>query len=422
MYKTKKFIIFSCFFLFLAISCERTDTNKVYKPVYLSYEELRSSIRLETAGKLSDTGKIYIKDHFIYINEKNKGIHIINNENPSQPVNTGFINIPGNMDIAIRDSILYADSFIDLVAIDISNPNEISVSKRIKDAFPYRYYDDFKNDIFDDDYHSRFEPVDKSRGIVIDWEVKETESNFANEGCYSASYEEYTNDFAFNDSSTGTGGSMARFTIIGDYLYSIDRSSMQLFTISDPSSPSLWSTVQIGWDIETIFSYQNKLFIGSQTGMYIFDNSDPSNPVQVSEFSHARSCDPVVASGNYAYVTLRSGTRCRGGSNQLDIINISNLENPELIKSYSMQNPYGLAMDNDLLFICDGDAGLKIFDASDPMDLNLITHFPDIKTYDVILNKINSRNIAIVIGPGRLYQYDFSDPNTITLLSSFNFE
>ena len=85
---------------------------------------------------LEETGKIYIKGHLIFLNEFGKGIHVINNRNPYKPEIIAFLNIPGNVDIAIRDNILYADSYTDLVVIDISDPKNIKEIKRIKNIFP----------------------------------------------------------------------------------------------------------------------------------------------------------------------------------------------------------------------------------------------------------------------------------------------
>ena len=214
-------------------------------------------------------------------------------------------------------------------------------------------------------------------------------------------------------SSTGKGGSLARFTIVDDYLYVLSGSDLQLFKIKEPTAPTVWKSVKIGWDIETIFPYEDKLFIGGQEGMYIYDNNNPANPVQLSRFSHVTSCDPVVVEGSYAYVTLRGGTRCGGWNNRLEIIDISNIYGPKLIADYPMDGPYGLGIDQGLLFICDGGAGLKLFNATDPFSLELIGHFPEIKTHDVILH----RKVALLVGRENLYQYDYDDAGNIVLLS-----
>jgi hypothetical protein len=215
---------------------------------------------------------------------------------------------------------------------------------------------------------------------------------------------------------TGIGGSMARFTIMKDHLYSIDNSNMMVFDISNLDNPVPGAKLNIGWGIETIFPYKDNLFIGTQTGMIIYDNSDPDFPTHLSTFSHIMSCDPVVVENDIAYVTLRSGTDCRNNfTNQLDVIDVSNLKNPVLLKTYPMTNPHGLGIDNGVLFICEGTAGLKVFDATDinQISSHLLAYFGDIHAYDVI----PYNNNLIMIGESGLYQFDYSDKENIKFIS-----
>ncbi|MDH5399101.1 MAG: hypothetical protein OEX02_13200, partial [Cyclobacteriaceae bacterium] len=214
----------------------------------------------------------------------------------------------------------------------------------------------------------------------------------------------------------GIGGSLARFTITGDFLFTVDESQLQSVDISNPLTPLLGSKQTVAWGLETIFPYGDKLYIGANTGMHIFSVADPHNPEFMTTFSHVRSCDPVVVEGDYAYVTLRGGTNCRvAGTNQLDVLNIADPLNVKLIKSYALTNPGGLGIDNDILFICDGDAGLKIFDATDKLTIsaNKLAQYPDVKAIDVIpFNKV-----LMVIAKDGFYQYDYSDITNISLLS-----
>jgi len=189
---------------------------------------------------------------------------------------------------------------------------------------------------------------------------------------------------ASSGNDTGTAGSMSRFAIVGDYLYTIVGSGLQIFDISTPSQPVPWATVWVGFNIETLFDYQSYLYIGASDGVYIYENSHPAFPEFVSRFSHFRGCDPVVVQGNYAYVTLRGGGACWGIANQLDIIDISVPSQPTLVKTYPMQGPQGLGVDGNLLFVCDGAAGLKVFDAVDPMQLQPLQTVSDLDCYDVI--------------------------------------
>ncbi|MBN2613439.1 MAG: hypothetical protein JXB00_17930 [Bacteroidales bacterium] len=106
-----------------------------YRPVVMTRETLEQSVSLVEAMPLKKPGKIYVKDKYLFINEKFKGIHIINNADSTNPVNSAFLRIPGCIDMAVKGNILYADNAVDLVAIDLSDPANIVVTKRIKNAF-----------------------------------------------------------------------------------------------------------------------------------------------------------------------------------------------------------------------------------------------------------------------------------------------
>jgi hypothetical protein len=149
--------------------------------------------------------------------------------------------------------------------------------------------------------------------------------------------------------------------------------------------------------------------------MFIYSLQDPSNPEFISQFSHATGCDPVVAEGNYAYVTLRSGNFCGEIKSQLDVIDISDIHNPEQVADYTMEEPYGLGIDDNLLFVCDGTAGLKIYNAADPktIDQHKLAQYADIQAFDVI----PLGDVLVMIGTDGLYQFEYSDPADIHQLS-----
>ncbi|GAB4343780.1 MAG: hypothetical protein OHK0038_23870 [Flammeovirgaceae bacterium] len=203
---------------------------------------------------------------------------------------------------------------------------------------------------------------------------------------------------------SGQGGSLARFAISGDYLYTVDNELLKTLDISNPQKPIPSSTTKIGFNIETIFSRGNTLFIGSQNGMYIYDLQNPSTPTKLSVYQHIVSCDPVVADSKYAYVTLRTGTNCFRGVNLLEIIDIQDLTNPTLITSYPMTNPKGLGIDNTTLFVCDD--GLKVFDVSDVNNIVLKNHF-NISATDVIARG----GLLLVLGDEGIMQYQYVGDN-----------
>jgi len=418
--KTTNYIITSLIILATFSSCmdKYTEVFTANSPVYMSYDELRDAVKIASARELENPGKIYFKDGYIFINEELKGIHIIDNRNPSNPQNMGFIEIPGNVDMAIKDDILYADSYIDLVAIDISNVTNPIEVKRVEDVFPYT-----TPPLADENF--RVAKVEEEKGVVIDWEIKKVRQEmdyyyypvyyFRNE-VYTDALSSYSGAKQSAGSTFGIGGSMARFGLYNDYLYAVDDANLHIFDVKNSESPNDIGMQNVGWNVETMFISDGHLFLGTQSGMRIYSLSVPTVPNYVSDFWHVTSCDPVVISDGYAYITLRGGNTCGGSVNRLDVLQLSSdFKNNILLASYPLHGPYGLGIDDETLFVCDGEAGLKVYDASDKLhiDDHLIASFSNINTYDVI----PFNDFLFMIGDNGFYQYDYSDLQNITQIS-----
>lgn len=404
-------ILFIGFFsLFSLSSCESEDCNYSYlsyEPIFMSYDEFRNvPIELQNPRPLENVGKIYFYNRYLFVNELNKGIHIINNSNPAAPVQIGFLNIVGNVDMAISGNILYADSYTDLLVIDLTIVTNPQLLQRINNTF--------NKQIFGDNGYA-----DPNYGIVVGWKEKEvvvTGDCNGNELIYQ-DQNGFGSQQGNNNSNTGTAGSMARFAITQNHLYTLNGDNLKPYSIINPIFPEPKNEIELGWGIETLFPYNNNLFIGSQRGMHIYNLDMPSEPKFTSTYEHITSCDPVVVSENTAYVTLRNGTNCRDGVNELHLIDISDLENPSLINTQPMTNPYGLGVDskyrNKTLFVCDGDAGLKVLNVTNPLSVQQIGADASINGYDVIAHN----DILMMIGKDGLYQYNYQDPENLQLLS-----
>lgn len=221
-----------------------------------------------------------------------------------------------------------------------------------------------------------------------------------------------------SNSSTGTGGSMARFACIGDHLYVVDESFLQTFDISDSTKIIRTSRIVSNWNntIETIFPADSLLFLGSTSGMYIYNLKDPATPKFVYLYTHIVSCDPVVVQGKYAYVTMRTdfdGWSCNQGVNRLEVIDISKVNAPRSVGVYEMVKPRGLGIDGTKLFICDG-LELLVMDASDPLDLKENKRIElDGTPYDVIAKN----GILTLSYSSGLKQYAYSN-DTIQEIST----
>jgi len=209
-------------------------------------------------------------------------------------------------------------------------------------------------------------------------------------------------------SSTGAGGSTARFTIAGNYLYVVDNVSLKAFEISSGTSPVYKSKTEIGINIETIFPYQDKLFIGSSSSMYIYSLIEPSIPERLAkaEYTIRMACDPVVARDSVAYATLRATSRCGGSQSALVVYNIKNTSSPQLMNTVWLHSPYGLGIKNNSLYVCEGNYGIKVFNITNaygPIEVGELmannTIFYDVIPYgNILIAQVNDGFILYDIG------------------------
>jgi len=384
-------------------------------PVYMPLSEFRTSFHKSDTIEIAHPGKIYFKDDYLFVNEYSKGIHVIDNSDPFNPKKIAFYEILGNVDMAIKGNILYADSYIDLVAIDITDINNPKEKGRLTNVFP--------EVVPEGDIWFPYAMVDKTKGVIIDWETK-TITEEHEPGSYWGGWI-YRGDFMLMSAAgsernwsagAGKSGSMARFMLNNDFLYLISHPwQLKTIDVKESDKMNVVDSVEVSRSMETLFKVGDKMFMGTTTGMLIYDISNAAKPMQISQYNHLTACDPVVVDGQYAYVTLRTGTRCTNAQNLLEVIDISSITNPFLVKSYPLFNPHGLGVDGNLLFICDGKAGLKIYDKSDPLAIiaHQVAYYPDFDTFDVI----TLDGILVLTGEKGIYQYDYSDPGDIVQMS-----
>jgi len=233
---------------------------------------------------------------------------------------------------------------------------------------------------------------------------------------------------SFSESGeAGVGGSYARFIIVGSFMYIVDDTSIKTFDVSDAAQPNQIDQKTIGERIESIFHFDSRLFVGSGAGLFIYQIEADGKPTKLSGTEYfdtfdTFACDPVVANETYAYVTLNTKAReespCNGNilveTNVLKIFDVTDLTSPVLLSEYQMNAPKGVGLDGNILFLCDDDEGLKIFNVSDPLNIQLIKQFSTFTAFDVIpLN-----GLLLVVGPDNVYQFDYSNIEDIKMVAT----
>jgi len=384
---------------------DQTETYTVTfaVPEVISKSEWREQIEIQVPKPIVNVGKIYAYSDYIFISEKDEGVHIVDNSDPTNPQVIAFINIPGNEDISIKNNYLYADSSIDLVVFDITDINNISQAGLLEDVFDTYQILNISNPFGYVDFNN----YNPENHVIVGWTFEEREVEFDSEVSIFSDTAESSND-------VGVGGSLARFQIVGDFLYTVGESELKTFNISSLTNPTFEGSYYAGWRIETMFHAEGFLFLGGQNGMFIHSIENPASPTYISEFNHWEGCDPVVVDGDYAYLTLRGGNDCGQELSVLEVIDVSNIYEPNLVAQHFLDSPYGLGFKENNLFVCDGDSGLKVYDKTNPLNLQMINSFEDFSAKDVI--PLDDK--LIMISENALHQYIYDEEDTIQLLST----
>lgn len=223
--------------------------------------------------------------------------------------------------------------------------------------------------------------------------------------------------------NTGTGGSLARFTIVGDFFYAISNTELMTYELGPEGALTERARQNVGQGVETMFPYQGQLLLGSRNGVFVYDLSNPATPQRIGAYERITSCDPIVARDGMAFSTLRSGdVGCDRGVNRLEVLELPEGGGDPVLKSTygELEQPKGLGIKDNILYVCDGDRGVIIFDVSEVYDgdddyaVEEMDAIPGFEASDVIVQD----ELLLVIAVDGLRQYDISQARTPRPLST----
>ena len=384
--------------------------------VYGDIEAIRNTPLMEGTRPITNAGKIFVAENLLLIGEEGAGIHIVDNADPKNPSNLSFLNIPGNREFYVEGNTLYAESHYDMLKIDISNKSQPRIVSRVENAFADA--EQFKND--KGEVLIKFDFEDVTETVSADNEIHQ--QIWGEQAYY---YYDFANQLippsqvpvSFAGNSSASIGSVNRIAVVENHIYVITRNSITPF--EDNGQLTVFNEVYANSGMETIYPDGDKLYIGTQNSMEIFDINNPTAPSWSSSFWHATSCDPVLPSGEVAYVTLRTGDvgDCPGDENALLVLNVRNASNPTQLQEIEMESPYGMTIVGSKLYVGEGSNGLKIFNIEDKQNITLDTWEPNIEAYDIIYHPTNP-NLILIAGPVGISQYEIEGDATFSLLST----
>jgi len=392
------------FISFYSCSNDITSSEVSYTKATAIYEDLTTLRALPLEGpvrEIDNPGKVYLSENLILIGEENVGIHVFDNSDPENPKAVSFIQIPQNKEFYVDGNSLYAESAYDMLKIDISTIGSPKLVSRVEHAFGPGINDDTGNSLVGFSFEEVTETFTSDDAL---WN-----QIFPND----IAYFDYQRQLipasavpsSFAGNSSNAIGTVNRIAKANDHIYAISR--QQITTIEDVSEFKLVSNLDIGWEMETIYPQDDKLFIGTQNSMQILDISNPSQPFEISSFFHATGCDPVLPVDNIAYVTVRADPEqnCPGDESALLVINTSNIQSPNRVQQIEMITPFGMTLIGDKLYVGEGRNGLKVFDASQRDRLREIKFDRNVQAYDIIAHPTNN-NVILVSGPDGYGQYE----------------
>lgn len=316
----------------------------------------------------------------LFVSDRYTGLHVYDITNLSAPSKVIQIFRGNNAGAAVKGDIIYTNHYNQLQAIRITGES-FEVVARIGEVY----------------------------GEEVPWNEGPMGNDDYGYSCSCAS----SYDAAQSPGPSGGGSSYATFVLIDDYLYRVHDSFLIVYDVTNQEKPKEVSRVEVGWDIETLYPTQNFMFIGGQRGMYIFTRADPTRPRQIAKIEHARACDPVVVSGSTAFVTLRGGNRCGQAPDELLCVSIKDPSQPEVVATKPLQTPWGLAVQDNGLYVSHGENGYSLLDISQSDNPTIRATWADEATRDFLW----FGNTLFVLGDDNVSIYDVTDPMAPRLLS-----
>lgn len=317
---------------------------------------------------------IYLYDTLMLASDINSGLKIYSIKEPSTPNHLITIPLSGNSGSAMLGNIIFANSWDGIYAFKLNSDLSFDTISTIKKT----YYED-----------TYYDPTYCGTGFF---------------GCNR--YTDASNDLV---ATSGTAGSYALFAVKDTFLYYLDNYEVITMSIANESDLRELSRTYVPWETETLFPTGNFLYLGGTNGMYVLSLENPSKPVMIGSMEHFNAYDPVVVKDSTAFVTLRSATR-----NVLLTVNVEDPTNPQLIKEYNVTTPYGLAIQDSLLYVSNGYNGFTLYNVSDPKNIQMVSAWPNAITKDFIWNN----HLLYSMGFNTFSIYDVSDPTKPELLST----
>lgn len=218
-------------------------------------------------------------------------------------------------------------------------------------------------------------------------------------------------------SGSGTAGSTATIITYNGFIYTVDDNHLRTLSLANPAKPVEVSSIFLGEGIETIFAYEDHLYLGTRSGILLYNISNGAAPVFTgNSFRLFDGHDPVVVSGNFAYSTTKWGEENSNPSGNLEVIDVSNKNNPFVVDQFNQEFPGGLALSGNILYVCNAKFGINVFDTHGNGQLEFLKNIDTEPIYDCIPND----NLLICQSKTGLILFNITDRSNPVFIQKVN--
>ena len=386
-------------------------------PVYMEFNEFRSVIATDEVRMLQKPGRIKAVNGFLFINEAQQGIHVFDIRNAATPRPLTFISIPGNNAFAIHGNSLVADSYIDLVVLDISKADNPITLQRFEDFFP--------NMLPLMDVQLPIYGLDFKKGVVVEWKTKDITEVVDKDSEGRAEFISFNHSTGpqIGDIKVGISAttieslsSMGGFELADDYLYIAHNDKLIVLEAHNPKQLICTDKLKMHAHIGSIKRTEDYLFLGALSEMHVYEIENPKKPHFMAAMPTLAACDQIEQFENHAVALKRVDNNCTASEGYLQVFELIRPFNPSLSDALPTRAT-AIAKSGDALFVGKANGGLNVYKVdtqTSDLVFSEMTAYPEVNVEKLFVEE----GILFVLGDGKISLFEIVGDYELQLLST----
>lgn len=191
---------------------------------------------------------------------------------------------------------------------------------------------------------------------------------------------------------------------------------IDFFNITNPESPELLTTYEIGGcKPYHVVAREEILFASCKyDGIAMLDFSSPEDPTEIGYINY-----PPGSGFTWEDISIQDDILAVSVNNDgVLFFNIADISDPQFLYQLSSDNAWTTELTENILYLADGEAGIKIYDITNLDNPELLSEIP---TSDVTKDlALDGHLLYAALGSGGVDLYDVSNPESPELLADYN--